>query len=767
MKLINHDRRLRLKKRNTKIDQSYLTTSLFKCYDVALASLKCIFWKKNTLNSLGNLSRLNYRILYLSLILSGTSFFGTSVTAQDTDGDGVLDIFDIDDDNDGALDADERNMCRTTEWVTFGQWTMNNGAVHSPTAVHTDATIGNQTPGPGWDYWSIPYSVLQLHSSSFPQSEAEAIANGFYLEYTITPGSGKAFDVLGLYWGWNDFDNFPKHDYKVSIYVDSDNFTTPIVQDQSRPNDFENYIPQPINVSEPFLYDLTGSITLRIYLYEPTYGVGGNPIFNGHLLWDDFGISGYHQALADCDNDGIPNIQDSDSDNDGCSDLYGSYLQAVAAGVDPNPTGSSSPSIGPNGELLGLTFSNEFSFDKLNGIGLDDVSDSWAAAWADYDNDGFVDLLVTNNELDVPNFLYHNDGDGTFTKVTSGPIATDAASSLGASWGDYNNDGFLDLFVANNIGQQNFLYRNEGGGSFTKILSDPIVTNLGYAHGASWVDYDNDGFLDLFVTEYFPTRFNHLYHNNGDGTFTEATSSLPSLEAANSVTATWGDYNNDNLPDLFVANANEENNSLYKNLGNGNFLKVTSGSIVTDGGSSVGASWGDYDNDGDLDLFVSNSGNQDNFLYQNNGNETFTRIITGSIVNDGGHSHGSIWADVDFDGDIDLFVSNDQNQSNFLYVNNGDGTFDRLENELTQDLGDSFGAALADINNDGNLEFFVANHNLNENHIYRSNPSSCFSSACISLEGTNSNSAAIGSKIYIKANIFGEEKWQMREISKF
>ena len=102
----------------------------------------------------------------------------------------------------------------------------------------------------------------------------------------------------------------------------------------------------------------------------------------------------------------------------------------------------------------------------------------------------------------------------------------------------------------------------------------------------------------------------------------------------------------------------------YKNQGDGRFLKINIGAIVNDGGNSVGGSWGDYDNDGDLDLFVSNSGNQNNFLYQNNGDETFTKITDGPIPNDQGHSHGSAWADYDNDGDLDLFVSNDQGQDN-------------------------------------------------------------------------------------------------------
>ncbi len=414
---------------------------------------------------------------------------------------------------------------------------------------------------------------------------------------------------------------------------------------------------------------------------------------------------------------------------------------------------------------LALSFDPNASFGSLTGVGLDESTNNWAVAWGDYDNDGNVDLFVTNYETTEPNLLYHNNGDGTFTKINNGPITSDLASSLAATWGDYDNDGDIDLYVANNIGYTNFLYRNNGNGSFTKISNDPIVNDKGYAHGVSWIDYDNDGFLDMFVSDYFSTKFNQLFHNNGDGTFRKETNAAPVLEANFSVSGVWGDYNNDGYIDLFVANTDNQNNSLYKNQGDGRFLKINVGDIVNDGGSSVGGSWGDYDNDGDLDLFVSNAGNQNNFLYQNNGDETFTKITNSPITNDQGHSHGSAWADYDNDGDLDLFVSNDQGQDNFLYSNDGNGGFTKTINQITQDSGDSFGAAWADFDNDGDLDLYVANHNANQNFIYENSRGRCQNKSCIVLNGTSSNRSAIGTKIFLKANIYGKSIWQMREIS--
>jgi choice-of-anchor A domain-containing protein/uncharacterized repeat protein (TIGR01451 family) len=407
-------------------------------------------------------------------------------------------------------------------------------------------------------------------------------------------------------------------------------------------------------------------------------------------------------------------------------------------------------------------------FNKVDNqiYGIDGIQNNWASAFGDYDGDGYVDLFVANYSPDSLNQLYHNNGDGTFTKIVSGnPIVTDVASSTSGVWGDYDNDGDLDLYVSNNIGYKNFLYRNEGGGTFTSIQNDPIVNYTGYSHGAAWADYDNDGFLDMFVADYFPTGFNKLYHNNGDGTFEEVTSSPLVTDAAFSVSPAWGDYDNDGDQDLFVANTTNQKNFLYRNDGNGQFTKITSGAIVNDETQSVGASWGDYDNDGDLDLFVANSGGQNNLLYQNNGDGTFTKITNSVVTTSGGNSHGSAWADIDNDGDLDLLVTNDQDEDNFLYINNGDGTFVAANNEVTNDAGKSFGSAFADIDNDGDLDLHIANHDNEENFLYINEYGTCNNSACFTLVGTKTNTSAYGTKVKVKATINGVPTWQMREVT--
>ena len=176
--------------------------------------------------------------------------------------------------------------------------------------------------------------------------------------------------------------------------------------------------------------------------------------------------------------------------------------------------------------------------------------------------------------------------------------------------------------------------------TFTKITTGDIVNDGGDSYGSSWIDFDNDGYLDLFVIngrDSIPMN-NFLYHNNGDGTFTRITTGDIVNDGGNSYSSTWGDYDNDGYLDLFVANSVQ--NFLYHNNGDSTFTKITTGSIVNDVGNSIGQSWCDYDNDGDLDLFLANN-NENNALYSNNGDGTFTKITTGVVVNDGGNSQSN------------------------------------------------------------------------------------------------------------------------------
>jgi hypothetical protein len=391
-------------------------------------------------------------------------------------------------------------------------------------------------------------------------------------------------------------------------------------------------------------------------------------------------------------------------------------------------------------------------------------------SWADYDNNVYLDLFVTNSLSPggQDNWLYQNNRDRSFTRITTGAIVSDGGFSRTSTWGDCDNDGNLDCFVPNWPDAVNFLYMGDGMGSFTKVTAGPVVSEALGSQAASWGDYNNDGLLDLFVGNH---GTNSLFRNDG-ASFTKMLSGDIAADEGETYGVAWADYDNDGNLDLFIANASGGNNGLYLNNGSGGFTKVTGQDIVSDGGESCGGSWGDYDNDGDLDLFVCNisySTPGHNFLYTNNGDGTFARVTTGSIVTDGGYSFGSCWGDYDNDADLDLFVANSPTggTEDFLYENNGDGTFSRVTDDaVTTGTGGSYGAAWGDYDRDGDLDLAVAcmlddNEN-NRLFCNNGNGSNWINIHCI---GTVSNRSAIGAVVRVKTTVDGVPLWQMRQIA--
>jgi enediyne biosynthesis protein E4 len=255
------------------------------------------------------------------------------------------------------------------------------------------------------------------------------------------------------------------------------------------------------------------------------------------------------------------------------------------------------------------------TFTKITtGPIAEDSGYSNLGTWVDYDNDGDLDLFVANGASETwlgpaqASSLYRNEGNGTFTKITDGPVIEGVERSVSGVWGDYNNDGYLDLFVANSTladpsKNRNSLYQNNGNGTFTKITGSPVVEDSGLHSSGAWADYDNDGRLDLLVAEWRSSRL--LYHNNGDETFTRITQGAVVIDETAAYSSAWGDYDNDGDLDLFVGNLDgdaPQNSSLYRNEGHGMFTKITTGSVVDKSALHASGVWGDYDNDGDLDL---------------------------------------------------------------------------------------------------------------------------------------------------------------------
>lgn len=397
---------------------------------------------------------------------------------------------------------------------------------------------------------------------------------------------------------------------------------------------------------------------------------------------------------------------------------------------------------------------------NFSNLSMDDVtiytSASMGNAWADYNSDGFEDLYVCNY-AGLDNFFFRNNGDGTFERLTGLNITEDEADTYSASWGDYNNDGFPDLFLAN-YNEANHLYLNNGGSSFTRILTGDIVTDVTTSWDASWVDYNNDGHLDMFVAT---NTNNLLYKNMENGTFEKVITGAVVTDENASFACSWGDYNNDGFQDLFIANYGNQNNAIYKNIDGENFQKVTVGSIVNDGGQSRSISLGDYNNDGFVDVYVTNSG-QSNFLYKNNGDETFEKITNDPIVTDTYWSYSSSWNDYNNDGFLDMFIVNSTSTDSIsLFMNNKDGSFTKIKDSALIARGSSsWSLSSADFDKDGFNDLYVASRGFNESYLYHNN-NSTNNYLGISLEGVVSNKSAIGARVMVKSGGI----WQTKSIS--
>jgi hypothetical protein len=345
---------------------------------------------------------------------------------------------------------------------------------------------------------------------------------------------------------------------------------------------------------------------------------------------------------------------------------------------------------------------------------LFNVSGGQPNCWGDYDNDGDLDLFV-GFKADLPNRLYRND-DGRFVDVAGEAGVADLPDTRAAAWGDFDGDGDLDLHVGftKRSNTPNRLYRNNGKGRpFTNVAHEAGVDISGVeTRQAAWVDYDNDGDVDLFVA--LRDGPNRLFRNDA-GRFTDVAKGLGVDDPRKTVGAVWFDYNQDGRLDVFVANQDGDRNGLWRNDGT-RFVDVAR-ELGLDGNAAArlgsnGPSVADFNNDGLLDLFVAGYGR--NFLYRNEGGGRFTDVADAMGVAGGERATPSAWGDYDNDGRPDLYVSSyidkPVNEKDYLYRNEG-GRFVDVTPELLRAHGATHGVQWADFDRDGALDLALANNN--------------------------------------------------------
>ena len=377
-------------------------------------------------------------------------------------------------------------------------------------------------------------------------------------------------------------------------------------------------------------------------------------------------------------------------------------------------------------------------------------------AVADYDNDGVMDVFAATQ--DSTDYLFHGlPSDSTFTDVSSLiPGNTTPKRSIGGVWGDYDNDGDADLYIFGL--DANVLVANDGDGTFTDVTTTSGTGSSGESWAAGWVDYDNDNYLDLFVVN--NDGADKLFHNRGDGTFADTTSFAGLAGAADAIGAVWADYDNDGDQDLYVVYYGS-GSKLYRNNGSGTFSDVTSSAGVAGGQSSVSASWFDYNSDGRIDLYLVQQDNVDR-LYANDGDGTFSAMDMQSIglsVTPGGFS--PVWGDFDNDGAADLFISRGEaGLADIGRVFRGDGSggfTDFTFKAGITDLGEYRGASWLDYNNDGNLDLII-NNQAGRIRLYKNLGHWDNNYLNVKLDGRRGNNDGRGARILLSAG--GNNQWR-------
>jgi hypothetical protein len=440
-----------------------------------------------------------------------------------------------------------------------------------------------------------------------------------------------------------------------------------------------------------------------------------------------------------------------------------------------------------------------------------------SVAAADYDGDGFEDVFVTDSKLGGKNHLYHNNGNFTFTDVAEKAGVADSNDENNAVadslWFDFNNDGRPDLLVIR-FGH-NQLFQNMGGGKFKDVTKQSGLDRYMNAITSIAFDYDRDGYVDLFIGSYFqPINIFHpdsprffpesfetanngggitVFHNNGNGTFTDVTEKVGMKTSGWTLDLGHGDADNDGFDDVYAA-CDFGADHFFHNNGNGTFTDISEKAIGIDSKKGMNVDWGDFDNDGLLDIYVTNITDdymrEGNFLWHNNGDLTFSDVSRETGTAETGWGWGAKFFDYDNDGWLDLYVVNgwvsagkesyvpdifemvtkpgidfadarnwppmgNKSLSGYekkkLFHNEKGQIFrDEAARHGLDSVRDGRGIAIADFDNDGRLDMFVANAN-GEPFLYRNTENTGNHWVQFALRGTKSNKAAVGAQVRLKA----------------
>ncbi len=490
-------------------------------------------------------------------------------------------------------------------------------------------------------------------------------------------------------------------------------------------------------------------------------------------------------------------------------------------------SGKQPESVRPVVQFTDIALSSGITFRHTNGNSgryyfLETVASG--GGFIDFDGDGDLDIYLLNGAA-IPGFvpdqpissvLYRNDGNGSFADVTDqAGVGNVGGYGMGMAVADYDNDGDDDLFVTNY--GENILYRNEGVGVFDDVTAQAglsVPRSPLFSTSAVFLDYDRDGHLDLYVCVYVEFNFDTnrrcsrdgiqsycgpdiyegvadlLYHNNGDGTFSDVSAKAGIANPkGKGLGVVGGDYDGDGWTDIFVAN-DLTPDFLYRNNGDGTFTDqaLLAGVAYGEDGvarAGMGVDFGDYDRNGTPDIYVTNFSLEPNSLHRNNGNGTFTESTFGAGVGNPTLlflGFGTAFKDFDHDGWLDLFAANGHvidnislfdptityAQTNQLFRNDGDGRF----TDVSDRSGDPFqvkrvhrGAAFGDVDNDGDIDILVTTVNdvpllLRNDGAGGSGGNGGYGSLLVSTEGVRSNRNGIGARV----TVVTDAQRQRREI---